>query len=170
MTLPTFFLFFFFAPFFHDCGRHRPVHWSLPSRMILPNVLLLFLFSLWTTQTCSLEPCVGLPRQDDSCNCFTVCVLGCVFRTVDDIDLFTGAMCEPPMVGGVVGPTLACLIGRQFADLKAGDRFFYQTTGPEGFTPGEPSVVEGGARRGGSCAGGGGGGRGGGWAVGLWGL
>ena len=88
----------------------------------------------------------------------SLCVFGAVFSgTVDDIDLFTGAMCEPPMAGGVVGPTLACLIGRQFADLKAGDRFFYQTTSPEGFTPGEPSVVEGGARRDGSCGGGSGG-------------
>ena len=51
-------------------------------------------------------------------------------------------MCEPPMTGGLVGPTLACLIGRQFADLKAGDRFFYQTTGPEGFTRGERNVLD----------------------------
>ncbi|XP_076461502.1 salivary peroxidase/catechol oxidase-like [Babylonia areolata] len=57
-----------------------------------------------------------------------------VYLTVEDIDLFTGAVSEPALTGGLVGPTLACLIGRQLADLKFADRFFYETTGPEGFT------------------------------------
>jgi peroxidase len=61
---------------------------------------------------------------------------------VDDVDLFTGAMCEPPLEGAVVGATLACLIGRQFADLKYGDRFFYQTSGQlEGFNKGNYGLI-----------------------------
>ncbi|KAK7110366.1 hypothetical protein V1264_014250 [Littorina saxatilis] len=64
-----------------------------------------------------------------------------VYLSVDDIDLFTGATSEPSLSGAIVGPTLACLIGKQFADLKNADRFFYQTAGQEGFTHEQLQVI-----------------------------
>lgn len=47
------------------------------------------------------------------------------FRSVDDVDLFVGGLLETPE-NGVVGSTVGCLIRKQFYDLKAGDRFYYE--------------------------------------------
>merc|ERR1712242_463545 len=49
-----------------------------------------------------------------------------VYEHVDDVDLFTGGMAEKPVVGGIVGPTFACIIGQQFLNLRKGDRFWYE--------------------------------------------
>ena len=49
-----------------------------------------------------------------------------VYADVNDIDAFVGFISEKRT--GLVGPTLACLIGQQFKRLKHGDRFFYLNT------------------------------------------
>ena len=48
-----------------------------------------------------------------------------VYNNVMDIDVFTGAMSEKPVPGGLVGATIACVLGKQFRNLMAGDRFFF---------------------------------------------
>ena len=45
-----------------------------------------------------------------------------VYKYVQDIDAFTGAMSEKAVDGGLVGATLACIIGKQFKALMEGDR------------------------------------------------
>ncbi|VDL78268.1 unnamed protein product [Nippostrongylus brasiliensis] len=42
-------------------------------------------------------------------------------------------MLEDPVVGGLVGTTLSCVIGEQFKRLRDGDRFYYENQGV--FTP-----------------------------------
>ena len=57
------------------------------------------------------------------------------FRHVDDIDAFVGMVLETHLENAIVGPTLACILGHQFRDMKHGDRFFYTNkSSPEGFT------------------------------------
>ena len=48
-----------------------------------------------------------------------------VYTNVTDIDAFTGSMSEKSVTGGIVGPTIACILGTQFKNPKEGDRFFF---------------------------------------------
>ena len=53
-----------------------------------------------------------------------------------DIDLYAGGMTEKRVPGTYVGKTFACILGKQFHNLKQGDRFWYERRQPEGFTEG----------------------------------
>ncbi|CAD6190102.1 unnamed protein product [Caenorhabditis auriculariae] len=55
------------------------------------------------------------------------------YNTTDDVDFYVGAMLEDPVVGGLVGTTLSCVIGEQFKRLRDGDRFYFENPGI--FTP-----------------------------------
>ncbi|XP_022099942.1 thyroid peroxidase-like isoform X2 [Acanthaster planci] len=51
-----------------------------------------------------------------------------IYRSVEDIDPFVGLFAERHLPGTLVGPTLACLLAKQFSYLKQGDRFWYENT------------------------------------------
>ncbi|KAL0129494.1 hypothetical protein PUN28_001634 [Cardiocondyla obscurior] len=49
-----------------------------------------------------------------------------LYNTVDDVDLYTGALAEIPESNSLIGPTFTCLILDQFMRLQKGDRFWYE--------------------------------------------
>ena len=58
--------------------------------------------------------------------------------SVDDIDLYAGGIAERHLPGGMVGPTFGCILGRQFRNLKVGDRFWHERRDPVvGFSYGD---------------------------------
>ncbi|NWS77972.1 PERE peroxidase, partial [Crotophaga sulcirostris] len=56
-----------------------------------------------------------------------------LYGTPKNIDIWIGALAEPFVKGGRVGPLMACLIGTQFRNIRDGDRFWWQNSGV--FTP-----------------------------------
>ena len=61
-----------------------------------------------------------------------------LYSSVDDIDIYAAGIAERPMPGGVVGPTFGCIIGRQFRNIRVGDRFWHERRDQvAGFTYGE---------------------------------
>ncbi|XP_077424399.1 eosinophil peroxidase [Vanacampus margaritifer] len=52
-----------------------------------------------------------------------------LYGTPHNIDVWVGAISEPALPGGRVGPLLSCLLARQFRALRDGDRFWWARTG-----------------------------------------
>jgi len=58
-----------------------------------------------------------------------------VYASPEDMDLWTAGVTEQPLPGSMVGPTFACIIGKQFHNFRYGDRFWYENGGwPSSFT------------------------------------
>lgn len=58
-----------------------------------------------------------------------------IFVDAENVDVYTGALSEPPLDGAIVGPLLSCIITDQFMRLKKGDSHWYERRiGPQMFT------------------------------------
>jgi hypothetical protein len=65
--------------------------------------------------------------------------LKATYGTVDQIDPFEGMLAEDHVAGADVGPTVKAILGKQFAALRDGDRFFYLN---ESFTSAEKNLIQ----------------------------
>ena len=90
-------------------------------------------YNIWREQ-CGLRRFQKWEELKTVMSAVTVDRLASVYDSVEDIDLFSGGLSERPVVGGMVGPTFACILGQQFLNLRRGDRFWYEN-GP-GVNPG----------------------------------
>ncbi len=53
-----------------------------------------------------------------------------IYDKPGDIDLYPAGLAETPLPGAVVGRTFACLLAKQFHNIRFGDRFFFTHWGP----------------------------------------
>ncbi|KAL1420776.1 hypothetical protein MTO96_023817 [Rhipicephalus appendiculatus] len=90
----------------------------------------------------------GLPRARDFSDLIgylpnkTIHRYAQIYKHVDDIDLWSAGVSEYGLPGAVTGPVFACLIGEQFANIRRGDRFWYENPGwPSSFTPEQLSEI-----------------------------
>ncbi|XP_052282531.1 peroxidasin homolog pxn-2-like [Dreissena polymorpha] len=51
-----------------------------------------------------------------------------VYASPKDVDLWTGIVTETAVGTSISGPTMSCLVAMQFANLRNGDRFWYETS------------------------------------------
>lgn len=87
-------------------------------------------------QFCRLTPIKTWSEMKNFIPAEVVDIFSRHYKFVDDVDLFSAAVSEFKQDGAIIGPTLTCLIGNQFRDLKLGDRFWYETAShPASFTP-----------------------------------
>ena len=49
-----------------------------------------------------------------------------VYGGLYNIDLFVGALAEAPLPGGVIGPTMGCIVAYTFQALRDGDYFYFE--------------------------------------------
>lgn len=71
------------------------------------------------------------------CSELKINILYSDYSDAKNVDVYTGALSEPPLDGAIAGPVLNCLISDQFSRLKRGDSHWYERrTGPQRFTDG----------------------------------
>ena len=78
-------------------------------------------------QLCGLPRLETFNRSDTVLTSLTLRHMAAIYHHPDDVDLFTGLMSEERLERALVGPTLSCLLGLQFKDLRRCDRFWYET-------------------------------------------
>ncbi|XP_076367528.1 salivary peroxidase/catechol oxidase-like isoform X2 [Tachypleus tridentatus] len=92
---------------------------------------------------CKLKPITNFEELENEMLYDAVEKLKKIYKRVEDIDLIIGGTIEKHVQGGLVGPTFACLIARQFATMKYGDRFWYEHLNfPGAFTEGQLNEIK----------------------------
>ena len=63
------------------------------------------------------------------------------YGALDTLDLWPGGLAEETIPGGMIGPTFACMFAITFSELRNGDRFWYENTNPQVFTPAQLAEI-----------------------------
>ncbi|XP_053677661.1 peroxidase-like [Anopheles nili] len=72
----------------------------------------------------------------------TIDMLQKYYSSVDDLDLFVGALFEEPLAGSMMGPTFQFIMKQQFLAARTGDRYFFEAGGQEGsFSAGQLAEI-----------------------------
>ena len=53
----------------------------------------------------------------------TVAAFSRLYATPEDLEIWSAGLSENALPGGLLGPTFTCIIGRQFHNVRKGDRY-----------------------------------------------
>ena len=73
-------------------------------------------------QFCGLKPISHWEQLAGLMSNRTVAAYQRLYDTPEDLELFSAGLAENPVPGGLLGPTFTCIIGRQFHNIRVGDR------------------------------------------------
>jgi len=60
-----------------------------------------------------------------------------LYATPDDVELGVAGTLEYHVPDALFGPTLLCVVGKQFLNTRRGDRFFFERENSGGFSRGK---------------------------------
>ncbi|XP_042203107.1 lactoperoxidase-like isoform X2 [Homarus americanus] len=84
---------------------------------------------------CGLEPILSFQALTHLMSNNTASLYASIYRSVDDIDLWSAGVSERPLPGSLLGPIFSCIIATQMQRLRQGDRYWYELPGqPSSFT------------------------------------
>ncbi|XP_073815783.1 peroxidasin homolog cardinal [Musca autumnalis] len=91
---------------------------------------------------CNLPPVDTWDQMADAVDSDSLASIRGIYASPHDVDVYTGALSEPPLDGAIFGPLLACMVSDQFLRLKRGDSFWYERKmGPQRFTKDQLRVI-----------------------------
>ncbi|XP_016959897.1 chorion peroxidase isoform X2 [Drosophila biarmipes] len=84
---------------------------------------------------CRLSPVDTWEQMSQAIDNATLETIRQIYESPQDVDVYTGALSEPPLGGAIFGPLLSCMVSDQFLRLKLGDSHWYERKmGPQKFT------------------------------------
>jgi len=84
---------------------------------------------------CDLKPFLSWSDLNGVMRNETIATYARLYESPEDLDLWSAGVSELPLPQRLIGPTFSCIIGRQFHNIRHGDRFWYENPGwPSSFT------------------------------------
>ncbi|XP_068156160.1 chorion peroxidase [Drosophila tropicalis] len=91
---------------------------------------------------CRLPPVDTWEQMAQAVDNYTLDSIKQIYTSPQDVDVYTGALSEPPMEGAIFGPLLSCMVSDQFLRIKLGDSHWYERkVGPQRFTKGQLAEI-----------------------------
>ncbi|KAK8750389.1 hypothetical protein OTU49_014805 [Cherax quadricarinatus] len=85
---------------------------------------------------CGLEPILSFEGLAHLMTNNTAAMYARLYKSVDDIDVWSAGVSERPLPGSLLGPVFSCIIGTQMQRIRRGDRYWYELPNqPSSFTP-----------------------------------
>lgn len=88
---------------------------------------------------CGMSPVYDWYQANDIWNQVCIDTLPQIYGHAKNVEGYIGLLCEKPLPGAIVGPTAACILQRQYQNLREGDRWFFDRNG---FTADQLNVVK----------------------------
>lgn len=105
-----------------DCLGLMELEWACPQRALDSFHLSALGYNSWRGFCGLSQPKTLKGLQTVLKNKILAKKLMDLYKTPDNIDIWIGGNAEPMVERGRVGPLLACLLGRQFQQIRDGDR------------------------------------------------
>ncbi|OQV21903.1 putative Peroxidasin [Hypsibius exemplaris] len=81
---------------------------------------------------CGMSPVYDWYQANDIWNQVCLETLPQIYGHAKNVEGYIGLICEKPLPGAIVGPTAACILQRQYQNLREGDRWFFDRNGLTG--------------------------------------